>query len=82
MTYGIEHVAEATGELTLRWNGGELGGCDASLTAPCVEKTADGAVAHVVGAGVIEVSAGGKKAATLTAKGGKAGRKVGWVIRR
>ncbi|MFT3764416.1 MAG: glycoside hydrolase family 31 protein [Minicystis sp.] len=82
LAYDIEHVADAGGALSVQWQGKDLTACDAAKTAPCVESTADGAIAHVIGAGTIEVRASGKTAAKLTATGGKADRKVGWVIRR
>lgn len=80
--YAIEHVGEAKGTLSLVWQGAAMKACDAGKTAPCVETTADGAVAHVVGPGTVEVKAGGETAARLRAMGGEAGRKVVWVIRR
>ncbi|APR77567.1 Alpha-glucosidase [Minicystis rosea] len=81
LSYAIEHVAEASGALALSWQGKALSACDAAKTAPCVEQTANGATAHVLGPGTIEVSAGGKVVAKLTATSGKAERKLTWVIR-
>ena len=79
--YAIEHVPGATGALALTWQGAALSACDAAKTAPCVESTADGAIAHVTGPGVLDVTAGGKPAAKLTATGGKAARKLTWIVR-
>jgi alpha-glucosidase (family GH31 glycosyl hydrolase) len=82
LAYQLDHVADASGALALAWQGQALAACDASQTAPCVEATADGAIAHVSGPGTLEVKAGGATAAKLTAKGGAADRKLRWVIRR
>ena len=73
---------DAKGTLAASWSGQALAACDAAMTAPCVEATADGAMAHVTGPGALAVKAGGATAATLTATGGKAERKLTWVIRR
>jgi alpha-D-xyloside xylohydrolase/alpha-glucosidase len=80
--YELTHVAEAKGALSLTWQGAALATCDAAMTAPCVESSADGAIARVKGAGTLEVRAGGATAAKLKANGGSAGRSLRWVIRR
>jgi hypothetical protein len=80
--YRSTYVADATGALSLSWGGLALAACDAGKTAPCMEDTKDGAIAHVTGPGTLDVKADGVAAATLTASGGKATRRVTWVIRR
>lgn len=82
LSYSLKHVAEAKGDLAISWNGAALVPCEATPVAPCVEPTADGAIARVTGPGKLEVSAGGAKAATLTATGGAAERALTWVVRR
>ncbi len=82
LSYSMEALGDATGALDLAWNGEALATCDMGLTAPCVELTSDGAIAHVIGPGTLDVSAGGAPAATLTATGGDAARELTWVIRR
>ena len=82
--YQLEQIADAgaSAALTLVWQGATLAACDAAMTAPCAEANPDGVIAHVTGAGVLEVRAGNTTAARLTANGGKAGRRLSWVIRR
>lgn len=82
LTYAIDHLKEAKGELTVSLGGKALAACDASLTPPCKEDTADGAKVYMTGAGALTVEAGGATVAKLEATGGKADRKITWVIRR
>jgi sulfoquinovosidase len=82
LSYSIEHKADAAkATLAFSFGGSALGACDDSKTAPCAEATPDGAIAHVIGAGVLTVKAGTKEVAKLEAKGGSADRKIDWVVR-
>lgn len=82
LRYELTHLADASGALELGWRGTKLAACEASKAAPCMEATADGAVAYVTGPGELSVKANGAAAATLTASGGEAGRALRWVVRR
>jgi alpha-glucosidase (family GH31 glycosyl hydrolase) len=79
--YAIEHVAAGSGARTVTWQGAAVKACDAGKTAPCVESGADGVTAYVTGPGTLTVSAGGQVVAKLSASGGKAERKLRWVVR-
>jgi alpha-glucosidase (family GH31 glycosyl hydrolase) len=82
LAYAIEHTAAAAGALDFTWYGAPLAACDAQKTAPCVEATADGAIARVVGPGTLAITSGGAAVAKLTATGGATGRKLTFVIRK
>ena len=80
--YQLDAHGSAAGALAASWNGAALPACGAAAKAPCLKVTADGATAHVVGPGSLAITSGGAPAATLTATGGDAGRKLVWVVRR
>jgi alpha-D-xyloside xylohydrolase/alpha-glucosidase len=68
---------------TYRIAGQQLGACDASFTAPCVEKLgAERDAIHVVGPGAVEVVQGGTAIARITASQGKPDRKLTFDVRR
>ena len=49
--YELASQGGATGALAASWNGHAIAACGAAVTAPCLQATADGAKAHVVGPG-------------------------------
>jgi alpha-glucosidase (family GH31 glycosyl hydrolase) len=80
--YQLTQVATPASTLSATWNGAALAACDATNTAPCLATSADGATAYVTGPGSLALSSGGKPAATLTATGGSATRKLTLVVRQ
>ena len=73
----------AAGDVTYRIGGQALGACDASLTAPCVEKRdAMREAVHTVGPTTLEVVQSGAEVARITASQGKADRKLTFDVRR
>ncbi len=83
---GLDYTLEATGtgagELAATWAGKALGACAATPVAPCFAASADGGRAFVTGPGTLEITAGATTVAKLGATGGKAERKLTFVIRR
>lgn len=77
----LSYALRGAGSLALpatnaQWNGGAIGACDASKTAPCIESSPGRTIAHVVGPGTLSLDG-----ATIEAKGGAASRKLVFDVR-
>jgi alpha-glucosidase len=82
LDYALETIAEASGELGARWSSQPLAPCADTPIAPCFAPNEGGGQAFVSGPGTLELTAGSTVVARAIAKGGKAERKLTFVIRR